>query len=229
MPEEMPLSNTAGLVLGLDEAGRGGVVGPLVVAGVVLDPQTRDKLRQLGVCDSKRLTPNRRRALVREIECVAQRIEICEFNADTVDRRYTEDSDLDTLEREAADEILTRVIPIGRVVADGQRLFEPLASKYPDLVFTANDHADAKHVSVAAASVIAKHRRDERLHRIMKPHAPDHGEVKGGGYGGDATERFLRAYFDRTGKLPPETRLSSKWKVIHQLVVRQLPREPSSS
>ena len=229
MPEEMPLSGAGGLVLGLDEAGRGAVVGPLVVAGVVLNPQAQDSLAQLGVRDSKRLTTNQRRKLAQDIECVAERIEVCALEADAVDRWYTENSDLDTLERNAADEILRRVVPVDQVVADGQRLFEPLASKYPDLDFKAENHADAKCVCVAAASIIAKHRRDERLDCIMRRYTPDYGEVKGGGYGGEDTERFLRDYFDRNGELPPEARLSSKWKVIHKLAVRQLLREPSSS
>ena len=56
----------------------------------------------------------------------------------------------------------------------------------------------------------------------MKRYTPDYGELKGGGYGGKETERFLRAYFCRNGKLPPETRLSSKWKVIRELIIQQL-------
>ena len=72
-------------------------------------------------------------------------------------------------------------------------------------------------MAVAAASVIAKDRRDAELARIMKRYLPDYGEVKGGGYGNVYTERFLRAYHERTGELPPETRLTWHWKVIREL------------
>ena len=94
-----------------------------------------------------------------------------------------------------------------------------LRSQYSNL--EAVDHGESHHVAVAAASVIAKDCRDARLDSILdsitKCHLPNYGEVKGGGYGNVYTERFLRAYHDRTGKLPPETRLRWNWKVIREL------------
>ena len=211
------------LVLGLDEAGRGAVLGPLVVAGVVLTPAKAEKLTELGVCDSKLLTRTQRAKQAQDIRRLAERMEVQVRTAAEVDTAV----DLDRLERQAADEILKKVGPIGRVVADGRQLFEPLGSQYPDVHFKAVDHGEALDVAVAAASVIAKDCRDQRFDCIMKRYAPDYGELKGGGYGGEHTERFLRAYFRRNSKLPPETRLSSKWKVIRELVSRQIRGKPS--
>lgn len=50
-------------VLGIDEAGRGPVIGPLVVAGVMIPERKFSILRKMGVKDSKKLTPERRRFL----------------------------------------------------------------------------------------------------------------------------------------------------------------------
>ena len=108
-------------VLGLDEAGRGAVLGPLVVVGVVLDPQQAKELAELGVQNSKRLTRTRRAKLTQDIKGLAKRIEVQVRSAAEVDAA----GDLDCLEREAADEILKTVGPIGRVVADGRQVSSP--------------------------------------------------------------------------------------------------------
>ena len=100
-------------------------------------------------------------------------------------------------------------------MADGRRLFEALRQRYANL--EAVDDGESHHVAVAAASVIAKDRRDALLETLMAPYVGEYGEVKGGGYVNAATERFLRAHHRRTGKLPPETRLSWNWDVIREL------------
>jgi len=212
-------------VLGLDEAGRGAVMGPLVVAGVMLDPEQAQKLTELGVRDSKRLTRNRRARLTQDIKRLAKGVEVQVRSAAELDSA----GDLDRLERALAKGILERMRPMGRVMADGRQLFESLGRHYPDLSFEAVDRGEDLKVAVAAASVIAKHRRDQWLDCTIGRYSPDYGELKGGGYGGEDTARFLRAYFCRNGKLPPETRLSSRWKVIRELIIQQLRRDTQSS
>ena len=206
-------------MLGLDEAGRGAALGPMVVAGVVLDPLKAGALTRLGVRDSKRFgagdaARTHRKALAAHIERLAERIVVRVLDAAEVDR-YAEAGDLNVLERRAADEILREAGPVHRVVADGQRLFQALRQRYPHL--EAVDDGESHHVAVAAASVIAKDRRDALLETLMEPYLSDYGEVKGGGYVNAATERFLRAYHGRTGTLPAETRRSWNWDVIREL------------
>ncbi len=58
-------------VAGVDEAGRGCAIGPLVVAGVLFEENKLSTLRELGVRDSKRLTPRRREVLAAEIKKLA--------------------------------------------------------------------------------------------------------------------------------------------------------------
>jgi ribonuclease HII len=59
------------VIAGVDEAGRGSVLGPLVVAGVSIEESRVRKLSELGVKDSKLLTPQKRSKLYREIKKVA--------------------------------------------------------------------------------------------------------------------------------------------------------------
>ncbi len=211
------------IVLGIDEAGRGAVLGPLVVAGVALDFRKAGALTRLGVRDSKGFgagarARTRRRALAEPIERIAERIAVRVFSAAEVDR-YTEAGDLNVLERRAAAEIIEEISggigPIRRVVADGRRLFELLRLHWPRL--EAVDGGESRHAAVAAASVVAKDRRDTLFSEIADRYRPDFGEMQGGGYTNAATGDFLRRYHARTGELPPETRRSWNWEVLREL------------
>ena len=191
----------------------------MVVAGVVLDPLRAGALTRLGVRDSKQFgagdaARTHRRALTSHIERLAEEIVVRVLDAAEVDR-YAAAGDLNVLERRAADELVREAGAVRRVVADGRRLFESLRPRYPHL--EAVDDGESHHVAVAAASVIAKDRRDDVFESIMERYLSEYGEVRGGGYVNAATERFLRAYHDRTGELPPETRLSWSWEVIREL------------
>ena len=55
-------------ILGIDEAGRGSVLGPLVISGIVIPEDMNNVLERMGVKDSKRLTPNRRHVLARKLK-----------------------------------------------------------------------------------------------------------------------------------------------------------------
>src|SRR5262249_34958803 len=96
-----------------------------------------------------------------------------------------------------------------KILCDGRRMFAPLAARFPHLV--ARDRAEEHHVSVAAASIIAKVRRDELFRCIARRYEPEFGPLGGGGYENAHTHRFLRAYVKRYGVLPPEARRSWSW------------------
>ena len=59
-------------IIGIDEAGRGPVIGPLVVCGVAIEDDRLEKLERLELKDSKRLTPGRRKVLARRINKIAE-------------------------------------------------------------------------------------------------------------------------------------------------------------
>ena len=71
---------------GIDEAGRGSVFGPLVIAGVSFDSQKIDTLENMCIMDSKKISPKRREFLYEEILKICESIFICKINCNTIDK-----------------------------------------------------------------------------------------------------------------------------------------------
>ncbi len=199
--------------LGIDEAGRGPVLGPLVMAGVCLRTRAAASLTRAGVVDSKNFGAGPdahalRSALAVKVRALAESVVVRVVEVRTIDRRVRR-HELNVLEREQATEIIGESAPAKRIIADGARMFAPMKVHFPPL--EARDRAEEHHVAVAAASIIAKVRRDELFHGIRQLYEPEFGPIAGGGYENAATHRFLRAYVERHGRLPPEARRSWSW------------------
>ena len=217
-----------GLTLGIDEAGRGAVLGPLVIAGCALTAKAADRLVRAGVDDSKGFGPPERAQAIRaelaaliEREAAWTRIVIVE--PDRVDASVRRGR-LNALEREVAEEIIRGAPAPARIVLDGVRLFGSLCQRIPGA--EALDRADQQEISVAAASILAKTRRDRCYEEIRARYEPQHGPIRGQGYPNRGTERFLRAYTDRHGRLPPETRRSWSWEPLKKYTTAEERGEP---
>ncbi len=196
------------LTIGIDEAGRGPVIGPMVLAAVCLDTNAARILSRKGVRDSKVFGANgheRRSELAAEVRAIATHIEIRVTDVAVIDRRMRR-GELNVLERELACDMLGCSPTATRIVADGKVLFDSLRDRYPQL--EAHNKGESKHCAVAAASIVAKVRRDEIFARIAARYAPAFGQITGGGYVNAATRRFLRAYAEQHRRLPPEARRS---------------------
>src|SRR4030043_293934 len=86
------------LVTGIDEAGRGAVIGPLVIAGVTIDKKYESKLKSLGVKDSKELSPKRREELAKKIEEIATNIIIMRVQPCRIDDMMGKGTNLNKIE-----------------------------------------------------------------------------------------------------------------------------------
>jgi ribonuclease HII len=73
------------LVAGVDDAGRGAVIGPLVIAGVLLEEKDLPKLREIGAKDSKLLSPHRREVLSGQIRDIVQKYAVLKLQPDEID------------------------------------------------------------------------------------------------------------------------------------------------
>jgi ribonuclease HII len=204
------------LVLGIDEAGRGPALGAMVLAAVALEPSASRRLTRAGVADSKsfgwgekaRAARGRLAALI-EAHATYFCLEVCEV--ETIDA-YVSRGALNVLERERA-ELLVRAAPVcKRIVADGRSLFAALRATFPHL--EASDRAETRHVAVAAASILAKVRRDHLFALITARYEPEFGPIHGGGYVNARTRAFTDAYRTRFGALPPEARTTWPWREI---------------
>ncbi len=198
------------MTLGIDEAGRGPVIGPMVLAAVVLDTRAARALSRSGLRDSKAYgsTPHgrdQRRAMADKVLARASFAAVRVVDVAVIDRRVQR-GELNVLEREVATELIGRAPPVDRIVTDGKVLFGPLSGLYPHL--EAWNRGEERHAAVAAASVLAKVRRDEIFARIAIRYHALFGPVEGGGYVNARTRAFLCDYVRRFGRLPPEARRS---------------------
>jgi ribonuclease HII len=209
------------LILGVDEAGRGPILGPMVMACVALRPRKAAALTRAGVTDSKSFAGDKaheeRLRLWPRILDAADHVAVMVVDVAEIDRRCR-DNGLNRLEQERAELMIRRAPPCRRIVCDGQRLFRPLQARWPNL--EALDRGELEHAAVAAASIIAKVRRDQLWAKISRRYEPEFGElvIAGGGYCNPATKAFLRAYIKRYKRLPPEARRSWPWEFARDLL-----------
>jgi ribonuclease HII len=199
-------------VFGVDEAGRGPIIGPMAIAVVALDKGASAALRRCGVADSKSFGAGpdacaQRTELADKIRRKTSLWRVQLVDVEEIDH-YTWRGQLNALERRIACELL-RELGVGqqeKIVCDGALLFSPLRALFPAL--RAVDHGESAHVAVAAASILAKVARDDAFAVIAARYESEFGPVTGGGYCNAATRRFLDAYRERKGGLPPEARKS---------------------
>jgi len=208
------------LTLGIDEAGRGPSVGPMVIAAVALDSRSAAALTRAGLCDSKTYGAGEdahalRCTLATQVRARARFVSLIEVEHTEIDRRVAR-HELNVLERELATRLIEQAPEVDRIIADGKRMFAALGQRYPH--FESHDRAEDKHASVAAASVIAKVARDERFAQIRARYETELGPITGGGYANAATRRWLRAYVVRYGRLPDEVRLSWPHPYVEDLI-----------
>jgi len=207
-------------VCGVDDAGRGPVIGPLVIAGIRIEEEKLEQLRFLGVKDSKKLSPEARMELSIEIPKIVDEYHIVELEAghlDLVVNRSPKFQGLNLLEAKAMADVIEKLKPhLAYVDASDTRperfknnILERLSFK-PRLV--SEHHADEKYPPVSAASILAKVRRDSRIEELKK----EYGEI-GSGYAHDPiTVRYLSKYYLANRDFPPIVRRS--WKTLRNLV-----------
>jgi len=199
-------------VLGIDEAGRGPVIGPLIVAGVVIPDEKVQILERMGVKDSKRLTPGRRKLLSRKLKNMFE-YETVEITARDIDNLRAKGVNLNEIEKIAMLKIIDKLdaecIIIDSVDVKPKRLEEEIKLVTGNERIIAEHKADDKYIQVAAASIIAKYKRDFIIGQLKKEYKKI-GEI-GSGYPSDPkTKKFLENFtYD---KMPDIVRKS--WKTV---------------
>ncbi|MFO7990956.1 MAG: ribonuclease HII [Thermoplasmata archaeon] len=204
------------MICGVDEAGRGPVIGPLVVAGVCLKEDK--KLIEMKVKDSKRHTANRREELAKEIYkmggCAVRVIP-----AEDIDALRTQMT-MNVMEADFFSSIINELCSEGDTVyvdsasANEKNFARMIEGKLDVDVDLISEHkADDNYPVVSAASICAKVRRDEEVKKIEEKL----GEDIGSGYPSDPnTRRFLKKWIGKKGELPPYVRRS--WKTCQDLM-----------
>jgi ribonuclease HII len=160
--------------LGIDEAGRGPVVGPLVIAGCLIDEKFEKKLKKLGVKDSKKLTRKKRDELEIEIKKLAETFEIIPIPPIEIESKNEHGIKLNELEANVAAEIINKInkgFKEIKVIIDCPN---PDTGKWRDIVLSKIENksnlelvcehkADQNHIVTSAASILAKCVRDREV------------------------------------------------------------------
>lgn len=210
------------LILGIDDAGRGPVIGSMFLAGVLLEKNVEKELKAEGVADSKTLTHINRMRLAGIIKDASKNFKIVEATTEQIDHAVNSGLNLNTLEAiktaEIINSLLTNVKEHVKVVVDcpsvNTSAWKTTLSHYlkdKDIELHCEHKADANHVSVSAASILAKCAREESLIHLKK----QFGDF-GSGYPSDPyTKEFLK----KSGKKHKDSGLFRKswatWKAIY--------------
>lgn len=213
------------LTLGIDEAGRGPAIGPMVMAAVAIDSRTAAVLTRKGLRDSKAYGAGEdahamRCDLAAEIRSRAVFVATIEIEHTEIDARVCR-GELNVLEREKATTLIEQAPSVDKIIADGKRMFAALAARFPN--FISCDRAEEEHAAVAAASVVAKALRDTRFEQIKRRYEDDCGPIAGGGYSNAATQRWLRTYVEKYRRLPEEARRTWPYPYVEDLIGDQRP------
>jgi ribonuclease HII len=177
--------------LGIDEAGRGPVIGPLVVSGVAVEKDRVKYLERMGVKDSKKVAPKKRVILARKIKKIAE-CHLIKITAKDIDLMRSRDINLNQIEKIAINNIIGNCKPQTCIIdcmdVTPSRLKKEISGVNPGIHIIAEHKADERHTIVAASSIIAKVERDAEILKIKK----EYGDI-GSGYPSDPkTIKFLK-------------------------------------
>lgn len=199
------------MICGVDEAGKGAVLGPMVVGGVGCEEMTD---LPTGVRDSKTLTPKRRETLYAEI-VGSFPWTVIEITAAEIDRLRTETS-MNAIVAKAHAGVIATLAPQTAYVdacdVNEERYGTTVVSFGSPCPVIARHHADALFPVVSAASIVAKVSRDRRIAELQDEFGPI-----GSGYPSDpATIAYLKERIGADG-VPPAIARSS-WKTVEALM-----------
>ncbi len=187
------------LILGIDDAGRGPVIGPMILAGCLIDEKIERKFKTLGIKDSKQLTQKRREFLAEKIKEDAETFEVSLAFPEEIDQTNYDGINLNELEAIKTAEIINKInkgFKKIKVVVDCPSvsiekwtdLLKIKIKNLSNLEIYCEHKADKNHVAVSAASILAKCIREKEMTKLKKIY----GESIGSGYPSDpATCKFL--------------------------------------
>jgi ribonuclease HII len=156
------------IIAGIDEAGRGPLAGPVVAAAVILPPDYRHP----EINDSKQLTPKKRDRLYEVIRADALAVGLGVVEAPVIDRINILQATLKAMR----DAVMELSIPPDYLLIDGKNRIPVQVPQEPII------GGDARSISIAAASIIAKVSRD-RIMEIYHRQFPQYNFLKNKGYG----------------------------------------------
>lgn len=214
------------LVTGIDEAGRGAMIGPLVIAGVTVPKGEERKLHEMGCRDSKTLSPKRREELAEKIEGMASVI-VLRIQPCTIDDYRAAGTNLDRIEAMKMAQIISMIDGpnttfVDALTANPKRFEQTIVSYMKDKKksMVVKNYMDESVAVVSAASIIAKVERDRAIEEIKKRVGVDFGV----GYPHDKrTVAYVEKMVREKRELPTFVRRS--WVTTQDIIDRNWQRK----
>ena len=194
------------LICGIDEAGRGPIVGPMVMCGLLVKEEDEKELVKLGVKDSKLLPRKTRELLFDKIKDISYKYEIVIISPDEIDNavQNRDGLNLNRLEARKSAEIINLLNPDKAIIDTPSNNIKSYKEyllghiKNKKIEWVLEHKADVKYPIVSGASVLAKVTRDNEIDMIKK----DIGIDFGSGYMSDPkTVDFLEKYYEKYPEL----------------------------
>jgi len=211
------ITNHEKIIVGIDEAGRGPVIGPLVICVYAISMKDIDKLTKLKVKDSKLLSKKRRDELYSQLIPIAADYKVKHLSAAEIDelrKNYTLNIIEQRMMLKLAKDLKTTPSEIYIDAADvnEKRFGGVFETEFSDAKIISKHKADMLFPVVSAASIIAKKERDDAIEKISNKI----GEEIGSGYPADPiTREFLRRYYAKNKKFPAYVRES--WDTVNKI------------
>ncbi len=191
-------------ILGIDEAGRGPIIGPLVMAAVMMEEKELFQLDRLGVKDSKLLAPQQRSMLFTKITEICKHT-ILVITPDEIDEALKSDhNNLNWLEAQKSAEMINSLAPDTAIVDCPSNNIEAYSAYLKNLLknkkikLLAEHKADYNHKIVGAASILAKVTRDKEIEKLQEVIPVPIGS----GYPSDPiTQAFVTKYYKEYGHI----------------------------
>ena len=201
------------LVCGVDDAGRGSVLGPLVIAGIVIKQTKINQLKKQGIRDSKKLTPLARERLYKKIINIVDDYYVTRISPKIIDKSVFNHS-LNHLEARYMAKVISKLSPsiafVDSCDVNPRRFGKEISKLTSHSKIKSYHHADSKFVVVSAASILAKVSRDRAITRLRKKY------TVGSGYPSDPkTKAFIKKSIKRN---MPLTFIRKSWKPVQILM-----------
>lgn len=202
-------------IAGIDESGRGPVIGPLIVCSAYCKRTDEKKLKKLAAKDSKKLTPGKRQEIYQELKKFVS-FRWVEITAKELNQMMRQMS-LNDIEAKAMAELAKKID--GDIMIDMPDryswTFRARMEKFGVKKFEAEHKADETYPIVAASSICAKLIRDKRVKEIAEKTCDF-----GSGYPGDG--KTIKALKDKEMHKLLKPYIRERWKTIDNLKQRKL-------
>ena len=200
-------------ICGVDDAGRGSMIGPMVIAGISIEKKNIPKLRKLGVRDSKKLSPKKRELLYKQIVKLVDDYHVIRIPPRTIDK-YVFEHNLNHLEAKKMAEVISNLNPdlsyVDSCDVNAARFGREISDLSKKSKVKSYHYADSRFVVVSAASIIAKVSRDRSIMRLNKT------TNLGSGYPSDKKSvNYVKKVVSSKKSLPTSIRKS--WKPVQKL------------